>query len=104
MKYLLTIIFALVSSDAFAAKFEETRHVKRVFTESNNIAGFYTVEGLPQCVYGIMYIDLSTDTGRALFSIVLTAKSLNWEIRRMDYYLTNETYGTRCNITTIHAE
>jgi hypothetical protein len=77
-------------------------HVKRVFAQGTALAGFYTVESLPECQWGIFYIDLSNDAGRALFSMALTAKASNWEIKRVDY--TVDATSATCLASNIHFE
>lgn len=91
----------LLSGMANAEQLLETRHVKRVFAESSNQGGFYTTEGLSMCPYSIMFINLATEDGRANYATVLTAKSLNWSIVRMDYII--QPSGI-CSLTGLHVE
>lgn len=44
------------------------------------------------CPWGVVYVDLTNEGGKAKLSIALTAKSAERVIRRLDY--TND--GTRC--------
>lgn len=98
---LLILMVFFFSSSSIADQLLNTYHVKRIFAESSTIAGFYAAEGLTECKWGIMYIDLSKEAGKAQFSIVLTAKTVNQTITRMDY--TVNTDGA-CSLTGIHLE
>lgn len=85
MKKYLVFSLILLSNTCFADQLLNTYHIKRVFAEGTAQAGFYTAEALPECKWGIMYIDLSNPTGKVLMSIALTAKATNQVIKRMDY-------------------
>ena len=56
-------------TQANAANMYGPYQVKSLFAESANTAGFFVVEGLPQCLYGLMYIDLSSAAGKGQFAL-----------------------------------
>ncbi|CCN35783.1 conserved hypothetical protein [Vibrio nigripulchritudo SFn27] len=47
-----------------------------------------------------MYIDLSTEAGKAMFSQVLTAKSAGFKVVRIDYTKS----GELCTATGLHIQ
>ena len=102
MKSIVIFLLLFSSVIASAATLNETRTVKRIFSEGTKTGGFYTVEGLPQCLYQIMYINLETDAGKAQFSMLLSAKAANQKIVRIDYSV-HSTNG-QCNLSGIHVE
>ncbi|TVZ40603.1 hypothetical protein P886_5037 [Alteromonadaceae bacterium 2753L.S.0a.02] len=62
-----------------------TVHIDKVFAEGESLAGFYTKESLPECLWGLMYINLATDSGKALFTLVLSAQARGALVSRIDY-------------------
>lgn len=62
-----------------------TVHIDKVFAEGESLAGFYTKESLPECLWGLMYINLATDSGKALFTLVLSAQARGAVVSRIDY-------------------
>ncbi|TQV86559.1 hypothetical protein [Aliikangiella coralliicola] len=107
MKKLICFMLLMFPSLVFADQLLEAKTVKRIFSESQSTAGFYTVEGLPQCKFQIMYIRLSNsdgtpkESGRAQLSMVMAAKSAKWKIVRMDYTVDS---GGSCRLTGLHTE
>jgi|GEM_PF-1153066 len=101
---LLAVIsaFSTIAFSAHADSLTRSFHVKRIFAQGTALAGFYTVEPLPECQWGIFYIDLENDTGRALYSAALTAKASNWKISHVTYTV-SPTTGT-CLTSSIHFE
>lgn len=106
MGYLTTTLRALLIAlglvAALPARADQTLqiyHVLTVFAESGTSAGFFPKEPLPQCLYGIMYIDLSSPAGKANMALVTSAKSMGWAITRMDY--TKLPNGT-CSLVSLH--
>lgn len=43
--------------------------IRVVFAEASDTGGFYLTEDLPQCLFGLMYLDLSSSAGKARFAI-----------------------------------
>jgi len=84
-RMIVTALIMPVSTAVLAATIGTPKTVKRVFSEGSTGAGFYTVEGLPECKYSIMYLNLSTESGKAMFSQLLTAKSAGFKVVRIDY-------------------
>jgi hypothetical protein len=99
-KYLFLILFS-ISSASMADQLVNTYHIKRIFAEGASTAGFYTTEGLPECKWGIMYISLGNEVGKAQLSIALTAKTANQTIKRLDF--TVDAAGV-CRLTGMHME
>ena len=99
MKNIILAILFLASSGSHADQLLETFHVSRTFAEGDSTGGFYTQEDLSECKWGLMYIDLSKESGKANFALVLTAKTANQPIVRIDYTVSSS--GT-CSATGIH--
>jgi len=97
----LAVVLVFVSTVCTADQLLNTYHISRIFAEGSSQAGFYTSEGLPQCLYEIMYIDLSNEGGKAQFSMALTAKTSNQTIKRLDYIVNT---GGACHLTGMHME
>ncbi|MBD1557666.1 hypothetical protein HC752_12055 [Vibrio sp. S9_S30] len=89
-KTLLAVALATLSVFVQAEQILGSKTVLRTFSEGSAKAGFYTTEGLQECKWGIMYIDLSTEAGKAIFSQVLTAKTAGFKIVRIDYSKSGE--------------
>ena len=89
-KKIFIIAICLFSPFIQAAKLQESRTITTILAENNNHAGFYTSEGLDMCIWGIMFIDLSNEAGRAHLSMALSAKLSGLKVIRMDYVVENE--------------
>ena len=100
VKTLLTVALTTFSVFAQAEQILGSKTVLRTFSEGSAKAGFYTKEGLQECKWGIMYIDLSTEAGKAMFSQVLTAKTAGFKIVRIDYSKT----GALCKANGLHIQ
>ena len=100
MKYILGLTFLLLASAASADQILGNKTINRIFSEGGATAGFYTQEGLPECKWGIMYIDLSKESGKAMFSIALSAKVTGDKINRIDYTVSSS--GT-CLANGLHS-
>ena len=90
-----------LSSVVLAAQISTPKTVKTIFTEGSTAAGFYAVEGIPECKWGIMYMNLSTPTGKGMLSQILTAKSAGFKVVRIDYSVSAS--GT-CLASGLHIE
>lgn len=90
-----------ITSGAFANQISTNKTVTRIFSEGENRAGFYTAEGLSECKWGIMYINLSNYAGRAMMSQLLTAKSAGFKVVRIDYAVSSS--GT-CSASGLHIQ
>lgn len=97
--YLLIVAVALLSSSALADQITRELHITRIFAEGANGAGFYVAEPLPECQWGIVYIDLSKESGKAIFSLALAAKTAREPVVRIDYSL--DSIG-KCRATGLH--
>ena len=75
----------LVANAAMAETISGSFTVKTVFSENDSTAGFTVAQGLPGCLYQIMYIDLSTNGSRARLALLMSAKSAGWKVSRIDY-------------------
>lgn len=84
----LLLSIMMSSSVAFAAQVEESGITKTIGTVGahGNIAYFNFVEGFKtNTLYSVVYIDLSTDWGKAAFQIVMDAKKNGIKIGRIIY-------------------
>lgn len=81
----LVLLLLLFSPYCMAERLTGPIKISRVFSEGTSTGGFYSEEGFPQCKWGVMYIDLGNETGKAQFSILLAAKVSNSSITRIDY-------------------
>ena len=88
-------------TQANAANMYGPYQVKSLFAESANTAGFFVVEGLPQCLYGLMYIDLSSAAGKGQFALLTSAKMGGWKITRIDY---TQSANGACWLGGVHVE
>lgn len=93
--------FLFITSGVFANQISTNKTVTRIFSEGENRAGFYTAEGLAECKWGIMYINLSHYAGRAMMSQLLTAKSAGFKVVRIDYAVSSS--GT-CSASGLHIQ
>lgn len=100
LKRLIFILLVMASCQIQAEQLLESRTVSKIFAENGNHAGFYTSEGLTQCLWGIMFIDLSTEAGKAQLSMVLAAKLSNQKIVRMDYTVITQ----KCWLSGLHIQ
>lgn len=87
MNKLLIALTIFFSTTLFAEQLSEVRTPNIIFAEGGNVAGFNTKEGLSQCLYQVMYIDLSNEAGKAQLSMVLSAKAAGQKIVRITYYI-----------------
>ena len=76
-------------------------HVGQIFAESASTAGFYPAEGLKDCKWDIIYIDLSKEAGQAQFKLLISSKKEKWTLMRVDYKKQED--GT-CVLTSLHAK
>ena len=100
-KLIITSVLMSISSVVLAAQITTPKTVKRIFTEGSTSAGFYAVEGMTECRWGIMYLNLSTEAGKGMLSQVLTAKSDGFKVVRIDY--STSASGT-CLASGLHIE
>lgn len=91
-KWMFAVAFVLVASvsGAFAATTEEADIVKTVGdlgTHSNgNIGYFGVLEGFKTpTTYNVVYVDLTTEGGKAAYQLLVNAKVHNQKIRRLIY-------------------
>jgi hypothetical protein len=97
------LVFAtlLTASVASAVQNLQVHTIKTIFAEGYGQAGFYTVGGLTQCLYQVMYIDLNSESGKAQLSLAISAKAANQKIVRMDYVVAPE---GQCKLQGMHIE
>jgi hypothetical protein len=91
----------IISTSVYAAQIMTSKTVTRIFSEGENGGGFYTAEGLPECKWGIMYINLSTNAGKAMMSQLLTAKSAGFKVVRIDYAVSS---SGSCSASGLHIQ
>lgn len=80
-------------------EFNQAFTITQTFSEATTTAGFYTAEVLTGCKWNLMYLDLSTESGKAMFSQVLAAKSAGFKVVRI-YYKKDD--NEKCTATGLH--
>lgn len=76
-----------------------TYHVKTLFSEPGT-AGVYFEEPLPQCQFGLMYVDLGTTEGKARLALLTSARMGGWPVVRLDY--SRDAVTTKCVLFGVH--
>ncbi len=99
--YIILIAIFLMPTLSQADQLLKTFTVKRVFSEGSHTGGFYPNESLPECKWGLMYVDLSKESGKAIFSLLLSAKAASQSIVRIDYAVSSS--GT-CMVSGLHTQ
>lgn len=105
MKKLMLIFMAIIAlpfsvyAEQGDPEFNQDFTITQVFSEGTTRAGFYTAEALTGCKWNLMYLDLSTETGKAMFSQVLAAKSAGFKVVRI-YYKKSD--SETCMATGLH--
>ena len=98
-KTILLVAILLSSALSVADQVQRTFTVKQIFSEGEHGAGFYPNEALPECKWALMYIDLSKESGKAIFSMLLAAKASGQKIVRIDYSVATD---DTCKVTGLH--
>jgi len=98
-KIILFVVVMLYSFGVYSESLGRTIHINRVFSEGTSKAGFYARNNISECKWGIMYIDLSNEAGKAIFSLALMAKTTDTPVVRVDYQV-NE--SGLCKVNAIH--
>lgn len=99
--FLLITLATIFTNTLHAKHFYDSRTVIRIFSEGEATAGFYTSEGLAGCKWNIMYLDLSKESGSAMLSQVIAAKSAGFKVVRIDYIGGD---GETCLATGLHIQ
>jgi hypothetical protein len=76
-------------------------HVQGLFSEPG-AAGVYLKEGLPQCLYNLMYIDITPAAGKAVLALLMSAKTAGMTVTRLDY--TRDASTTKCILSPISSD
>ena len=84
-KLAVSLVLLLGGTLTQADQLQRAFTVKQVFSEGASTAGFYPNEALPECKWGLMYVDLNKESGKATFSMLLAAKAASQTIVRIDY-------------------
>jgi hypothetical protein len=100
-KSLFILVLITLSHSSLADKLSGPYTVSRIFAEGASRAGFYPAEGLAECTYGLFYIDLTTESGKAILSLVLTAKSTGQKVVRVDY---DTSESETCTVSGLHIQ
>ena len=98
--FIISLLLCL-SSFTLADQLYGPYTVKRIFSEGTHTGGFYPNEALPECKWSLMYIDLSKESGKAIFSMLLAAKAANQKIVRIDYSVSA---GETCMVSGLHVQ
>lgn len=95
---LIGLVYAgAASADSMSGRYQ----VQGLFSEQG-AAGVYLKEGLPQCLYNLMYIDLGPPEGKAVLALLISAKVSGMTVTRLDY--TRDAGTTKCHLTGVHVE
>ena len=99
----ISVLFILLASSFIQADtLDRAIHVDRIFSEGNaQTAGFYPKESLPECKWGLMYIDLNSESGKAIFSLALMAKTTGLSVVRLNYLKDS---SDKCHVTGFHVQ
>lgn len=74
--------------------------VKGVFAENASTGGVKIVEtNFSVSLFSLMYLNLSNETGEAIFSLLVSAKAAGWKINRIDYTVAP---NGSCTVTGLH--
>ena len=93
----LTFLPALALAESFS-----NIAVRQVFAESDTVAGFFPRDDVSsQCLFGVIYINLGTQAGRAQLSLVMQAKAQGLRVARVDYV--KQPNGS-CHVTGLHIQ
>lgn len=96
----LALYLFSAAQTALAIQQRADLHVMRVFTESATTGGFYPAESI-DCLWNLLYIDLSTPSGRGQLALLMQAKAQNLRVARLDY---NKNPDGTCSVWGIHVE
>jgi hypothetical protein len=107
MKYITMRITTLIAvllvfpSIAFA-QIDHDKTVKKLGVQSS-VAYFNFNEGMSlNCLYGLIYFEITTDFGQAAYSTLLSAKISGRELSRIDYSQFAE--GEKCTASLVELE
>ena len=76
--------------------------VLRIFSEGASSAGFYPSENIQgDCKWNLIYVDMSTPSGRGMFALLLQAKAQSLSLARVDYIKNND---TTCLLSGLHVQ
>lgn len=110
MMFLLGLVVLICQPNAHAATVHPNWKVRVVFAEQSATrgAGFYpNVDISSMCLWGLMYVDLSTAAGRSMLGLLQQAKAMNQSLVRVDYVVDPPPSGTSqgtCTVTGLHVE
>lgn len=76
--------------------------VLRLFSEGANSGGFYPNENIQDvCKWNLIYIDMSTPSGRGMFALLVQAKAQSLNLVRVDFIRNSD---TTCTLTGLHIQ
>lgn len=76
--------------------------VLRVFSEGATSAGFYPNENIQDvCKWNLIYLDMSTPSGRGMFALLMQAKAQSLSLVRVDFVRNSD---TTCTLTGLHIQ
>ncbi|EQB11670.1 hypothetical protein [Sphingobium lactosutens] len=98
-KYAVAALAGFLMSSPALAVIDSNRTISRVGVQGSNSTAYvqFTVAPSAGCNYDTLYISLTTDAGRAIYSLLLTADASGNIINRVDYLISNGT----CTINLI---
>ena len=100
---IIALFFLLLafSSTAFA-QIDHGKTVKKLGVHSTT--GYFNFnEGMTlNCLYGLIYFDITTDFGQAAYSTLLSAKMSGRELSRVDY--TQPAEGDKCTASLVELD
>lgn len=96
-----SIVLSCVGATASADQLFDL-HAARAFSEGSASGGFMPVENISaQCLWNVMFVDLSNMGGRAQFALLMQAKAQNLRLQRVDYV---RSAGGTCAVVGLHVE
>ncbi len=100
---LYTMLLLLGSSEAIAVTdYDKTIHAIGIGLNPNPLlsGSFRTAEKLAiDCPYETIYFDVSSNSGKAMYSTILMAKAGKYKLSRIDYFLTAD--GRYCSLNYV---
>jgi hypothetical protein len=95
---LLLPLLAVLSSPAMATT-EYNKTIVHVGAQGSNGYVIFSVPPTADCSWGNVYLNITTDAGRAYYALLLTAYTSNRPISRIDY--TKDANSGTCTVDLI---
>jgi hypothetical protein len=83
--FLAFALLAGISSAPAGATIEYTKTIDHMGVQFTNLYVHFTTAFSVSCLYGNLYLDITTDKGKAILSVLLTARAAGIQLSRVDY-------------------